>query len=109
MTKIINELGEESYVVESPLEIKRALSEHKSKYKALGQNTARTLIDTMNRYLTNCPMSEYAIHTTITQNEANLSFVSHGKETIFQVTDCRNIEACYEELLDFVIQKAFPQ
>lgn len=100
--------GERVYSAEEQVEIKNALKLYRDTYKAVAQNTARTLIDVMNRYLTRCPMSDYAIHTTVTNKGTNLSFIKNGSELIHQVNYAPNIEACYEELLDFIVQKAFP-
>lgn len=100
--------GGRVYSEEEQLEIRSALKLYRDTYRSFGQNTARTLIDVMNRYLTRCPMSDYAIHTTITTKGTNLSFLKNGTELVFQVNDAPNIEACYEELLEFIVQKAFP-
>jgi hypothetical protein len=104
----INEHGEYVYSEVEARELSIARKLIRDTYKTRGQNTARTLVDVMNVMLTRCPMNGYAVHTTVTNKGSNLSFIKDGSELIFQVNDCPNIECCYEELFEFIIQKAFP-
>ncbi|HXR80740.1 MAG TPA: hypothetical protein VN763_07480 [Saprospiraceae bacterium] len=70
-----------------------------------GQNTGRTLIDCLNRYLTLCPIS-CELSASIINHKHSLKLSRDGV-VLHEVKDGSNLQACYEELLGELLEKAF--
>lgn len=70
------------------------------------QSSSRTLIDCLDVYLTTPPYDKNIISINVNNGSFSIDYRDSNKVSIFHVEDCPNIQCCYEELLDFIINKA---
>lgn len=72
--------------------------------KPIGQNTARTLIDCINHFITACPIG-CKILVWSEDYRWNLELSRNGAK-LYEHLDAPNVQCCYEELLQWLTEKA---